>query len=136
MTLRHLGPLMGAPTDRDSRIREYWEWITVALFLLVTVDMITTVYAVEVNGLSAEANPIVKWALAEGMVTFALLNLVAVVLVVVMFHALTEVLRVLSPPYDRVGFTVVEVWLGLMLAAGFLIFANNLVAIFFGVSLL
>lgn len=136
MTLRHLGPPMDAPSDRDSRIREYWEWISVALFLLITVDMITTVYAVEVNGLSAEANPVVKWALAEGMVTFALLNLAAVVLVGVMFHALTEVLRVLSPPYDRLGFTVVEVWLGLMLAAGFLIFANNLVAIFFGLSLL
>ncbi len=136
MALQSLRPPMAAPADRTSRIREYWEWIAVALFLLVTVDMITTVYAVAVNGLAAEANPLVRWAIAQGMVTFAFVNLAAVVLVVTMFYGLTEMLRIMPSPYDRVGFVVVEVWLGLMLAAGLVLFANNLTAIFFGVSLL
>lgn len=118
-----------------DRIDEYWDWIAVALFLLVTVDMLTTIYAAAAVGSAAEANPLVRWALARGVWTLATLNLVAAVLVVGFFYALVEILRLTPPGYRRPFALVVEVWLGLLLFAGLVVLANNVAAIVFGSTL-
>lgn len=120
----------------EERIAEYWDWVAVALFLLTTVDMVTTIYAAAAVGPGAESNPLVRWVLRQGPMAFAATNLVAVVLAVVFFYALVEMIRASPPPFDRYLALAVELWLGLLVAAGLLVFANNLVVIVFGLSLL
>ena len=61
---------------------------------------------------------------------------IAVVLVAVFFYGVVEMLE-RSPPSVRPYFArIVEVWIAVLLVAGFGVFANNLVVIVFGVSLL
>lgn len=120
----------------DARVREYWSWIAVALFLLITVDMITTTYAAYRFGVVNESNPLVRWALVQGPAVFAGVNLLAVVLVTVLFDRVVELLGRTPEPYDRYLAAGIEAWLGGLLAAGLLVFANNLAVIFFGRSLL
>ena len=124
-----------APTV-DARAQEYWDWIAVALFLLVTVDMLTTVYAAQSVGLGAESNPFVRWSLSSGPVVFALVNLLTVVAVAGLFDRVLAVLARTPAPYDRYLAAAIEAWLGGLLAAGLLVFANNLLVIVHGRSLL
>lgn len=125
-----------ARTGVEARIDEYWDWVAVALFLLTTVDMVTTVYAAAVVGPAAESNPLVRWVLRQGPAAFAAANLAAVVLVVVLFYGLVEMIRAARPPFDRYLALAVELWLGLLVAVGLGVFANNLVVIVSGSSLL
>ena len=127
---------MGRTTDVQARVQEYWDWIAVALFLLVTVDMITTVYAARAVGLAGEANPFVRWSLASGPVAFAAVNLVTVVVVAGLFERVMDLLERTPAPYDRYLAAGIEAWLGGLLAAGLLVFANNLLVVFHGRSLL
>lgn len=128
--------LVPRPTGLDARIEEYWHWITVALFLLVTVDLLTTIYAASAVGIDAEANPITRWLVGQGPVTLVGVNLAAVVLVGVLFYGLMELVRV-TPERLRAPFMqLIEVWLGLLLAAGLAVFANNLAVLVLGRSLL
>lgn len=120
----------------DARVQEYWSWLAVALFLLTTVDMITTVYAAFQVGVAGEANPIVRWSLLRGPVAFMALNLIAVVSVTLLFDTVLSVLRQTPAPYHRYLAAGIEAWLGGLLAAGLLVFANNLSVIFFARSLL
>ena len=124
-----------APTV-DARAQEYWDWIAVALFLLVTVDMLTTVYAARTVGLGGEANPFVRWSLTSGPIVFAAVNLITVVAVAGLFDRVLAVLDRTPTPYHRYLAAGIEAWLGGLLAAGLLVFANNLVVIVHGRSLL
>ena len=117
------------------RVQEYWSWIAVALFLLVTVDMITTTYAAYQVGVIHEANPLVRWSLLQGPAIFLGINLAAVVLVTVLFDRVVDILRRTPATYDGYLAAGIEAWLGGLLAAGLLVFANNLAVIFFGQSL-
>lgn len=120
----------------DERIAEYWDWVAVALFLLTTVDMVTTIYATAVVGPGGESNPLVRWVLRRGSVAFAAANLLAIVLAVVFFYGLVEMIRTSRPPFDRYLALAVELWLGLLVAVGLFVFANNLLVIVYGWSLL
>jgi hypothetical protein len=120
----------------DANIPEYWSWLAVALFLLTTVDMITTVYAAYQVGVLLESNPIVRWSLLSGPIAFMSINLSAVVLVTVLFDQLMQLLERLSHPYNRYLAAGIEAWLGGLIAGGLVIFANNLTVIFFQQSLL
>lgn len=117
-------------------VEEYWDWFTVALFVLVPVDMITTMCAAMVVGPAAEANPLMRWALREGPVTVSMLYLVATVVAVGGFYALMRLLEATPPPNDRIVALSIQVWLGLLIAAGLFVFANNLSVIFHGESLI
>lgn len=120
----------------DARVREYWSWVAVVLFLLVTVDMITTTYAAFAVGVVNEANPLIRWSLVQGPVAFAGVNIAAVVLVTVLFDRVMAMLRRTPAPFDRYLAAGIEAWLGGLLAAGLLLFANNLSVIFLGRSLI
>ncbi|MFB6353740.1 MAG: hypothetical protein ABEJ92_06605 [Halobacteriales archaeon] len=119
----------------DARLEEYWDWFAVALFVLITVDMITTMYAAWYVGPAAEANPLMRWALGRGMLTLTAVNLAATVVAVGGFYALMRLLERTAPPYDRYVGLGVEAWLGLLIAGGLFVFANNLYVIFHGRSL-
>lgn len=119
----------------EPRVREYWDWIAVALFLLTTIDMTTTMYAASLVGLGAEANPVVRWVLGQGFPAFVAVNLVAVCMVAVLFYGLVEMLQATPEPYDQYLAVSIETWLGGLLAAGLIVFANNLAVIVHGQSL-
>lgn len=120
----------------DPRLEEYWDWFAVALFVLITVDMVTTMYAAWYVGPAAEANPLMRWALGQGLLTLTAVNLAATVLAVGGFSWLLRLLERTTPPYDRYVGRGVEAWLGLLISAGLFVFANNLSLIFHGRSLL
>jgi lysylphosphatidylglycerol synthetase-like protein (DUF2156 family) len=118
------------------RIEEYWGWIAVALFLLITVDMLTTIYAAVEVGVGIESNPLMQWALTQGILTVAAINLAATLIAVLLFYGLIELVHQTEPPYDLVVGLMLEVFLGVIIAVGLAIFANNLSVIVFHRSLL
>lgn len=123
-------------THDHGRHEEYWDWLSVALFLLVTVDLLTTFGAAARFGVGAEANPLVAALLAGPLWVLVAVNLVAVVVAATGFAGLLDLLR-RTPPRLRSGFALtVELWLGLLVAGGLLVFANNLTVVVHGVSLL
>ena len=110
--------------SRD-RVSEYWEWVAVALFLFTTVDTITTIYAAEVAGAGAEANPLIAWTLTHGPAALVTVNLLAVLLVVGLFRGVLATLERTPDPYRRAYAIAIEAWLGAVLAVGLAVFANN-----------
>ena len=120
----------------DARVQEYWDWLAVVLFVLITVDMVTTVYAARVVGPIGESNPFVRWSLLSGPLVFAVVNLVALIVAVVLFDHVVDLLLRTPEPYERYFAAAIETWLGGLLAAGLIVFANNLTVIFFGESLI
>jgi uncharacterized membrane protein len=128
--------IVPGPNEVGDRIREYWDWIAVALFLLIPVDMLTTLYAARVVGAGMESNPLIRWALGQGVLTLVGVNVVAVVGVGVLFYGLVQLLEAVPAHRKRYAVVVAELWLGLVLAVGFAIFANNVTVIVFGESLL
>jgi hypothetical protein len=115
---------------------DYWDWVAVALFLLITVDLLTTLYAVKTLGLGAESNPVMAWLLVQPLGFVVAVNLLAVVLATVFFYGIYETVTWTPEPYDRYYAVWVELWLGGLIAVGLFVFANNLSAIVLGSSLL
>lgn len=124
------------PTTSDTRIQEYWEWFAVSLFLLITVDLLTTFGATVAHGIEAESNPLMRWLLLQGPVVITVANLVVLVVAVYCFSSVITAVERSPEPYDRYLRRVVEVWLGLLLAMGLFVFANNLSVVVLGESLL
>ncbi|SHH22675.1 hypothetical protein [Halobaculum gomorrense] len=125
----------GRSSSIAERVEEYWAWATAALFLLVTVDLLTTIYAAAVVGPSAEANPLVRWALGRPLSVLVGVNLGAVVLAAVVFRGLMETYRSTPARIRPYYGLLIEAWLGLLVAAGLALFANNLSVIVLGESL-
>jgi hypothetical protein len=120
----------------ESRIEEYWDWIAVALFLLLAVDLLTTLAAARVVGAGAESNPLMRWLLGRDVAVVVAAHLVVVVLVTGCFRLLIGRLRHTPAPTDRYFALLIEAWLGLLVAVGLAVFANNLAVIVLGESLL
>lgn len=127
---------MSAETDGEGFRTEYWDWVAVALFLLVSVDLQTTLYAAEAHGLGGESNPLVAWLLTLPLASFVAVNLGVLVLAGAFFQGLYETMEETPEPYDRYFEVGVETWLGTLVAVGLFVFANNLAAIVHGTSLL
>jgi hypothetical protein len=131
-----LGESSEGATGLEPRITEYWSWVAVALYLLVTVDLLTTLYAAAAVGTEAEANPLVAWLIAQPVSVLVTVNLTTVVLVAAFFYGVMEMLRA-TPPRARPYFAgVIELWLGGLIAVGLFVFANNLSVIVLGRGLL
>lgn len=118
------------------RVETYWRWFAAVLFVVVTLDMVTTMYAVEAAGAAGEANPLVRLAIEHGVLAYAALNLVAIAVAVGCFWALARGVRADASSYGRYVEAGLTLWLGLLLAAGLFVFANNLAVIVHGRSLL
>lgn len=114
-----VGAFMGA-TEKE----EYWDWFAVALFLLITVDMITTMYAAWYIGPAAEANPLMRWAIHERLITVTPVNLTATIIAVLGFYILLQLLESATDPYDQYLAVGVELWLGGLVAAGLFVFCE------------
>ena len=122
--------------DHELRLDEYWDWAAVALFLLLTVDLLTSLWAADVVGIEHEANPVMAWLLTQSLELIVLVHAGVLVLAVVFFYALFETARDLPAGYRRPVALSIEVFLGLLVAAGLFVFANNLSLLVLGSSLL
>lgn len=118
-----------------ARADEYWLWFAVALYLLVTVDLVTTFGAIARFGIAAEANPLVAALLEGPMWLLVAVHVAVVVAVTYGFDAVLQLFGRTPPRFQSLYTTVVEAWLALMVAAGLLLFANNVSAVVYGVSL-
>jgi hypothetical protein len=127
---------MGDDGLAASRIEEFWDWIAVALFLLLAVDLLTTLAAARVVGVGTESNPLMRWLLGRDVLVVVAAHLLVVVVVTGFFRLLVDLLRRTSPPTDRRLALLVEAWLGVLVAVGLAVFANNLSVIVLGRSLL
>ncbi|WP_246981805.1 hypothetical protein [Halorientalis marina] len=120
----------------ENRIEEYWGWITVALFLLVTLYLLTSLYAAQVVGLEYESNPLMAWLLGQSLVAVITVHVAAVVLAAVFFYAIVELIRRTTPTLQWVMMRSLEIYLGLLIAVGLFVVANNLSVIVLRRSLL
>jgi hypothetical protein len=120
----------------ESRIEEYWDWIAVALFLLLAVDLLTTLAAARLVGVGAESNPLMRWLLGRSILVVIGTHLTVVVLVTGFFRLLVDRLRRTPAPANHYFALGIEVWLGFLVAVGLGVFANNLSVIVLGGSLL
>jgi E3 ubiquitin-protein ligase DOA10 len=120
----------------ENRIEGYWGWITVALFLLVTLDLLTSLYAAQVVGLEYESNPLMAWLLGQSLVAVITVHVAAVVLAAVFFYAIVELIRRTTPTLQWVMMRSLEIYLGLLIAVGLFVVANNLSVIVLRRSLL
>ena len=116
--------------------REYWDWTGVALYLLLPLDLLTTLSAAAVHGVMAEANPYVREALASGPGPLVALNLLVLLVSVTLVAAYLRLLRRASGVEAWVMARSFEAWVGTLIAVGLFVFANNLSVIVHGASLL
>lgn len=120
----------------ESRIAEYWSWVAVALFLLLAVDLLTTLGAYRLYGPAAEANPVMQWALGRSLGVLVVVHLAALVVAVTIFYGLIRLVRETEPPSRRAVALLLEGYLGVLVAVGLFVMANNLAVIVLGESLL
>lgn len=125
-------------TDRSTvqqRVAEYWEWVAVALFLLLSVDLLTSLYAAAVVGVAAEANPVMAYLLDQPLAVLLTAHLGVVVLAVGFFYGLMRTYVATPAGLRRPYGYLIELWLGVLLGVGLWVFANNLSVIVLGGSL-
>lgn len=127
---------MADHTSAQQRAAEYWEWIAVALFLLLSVDLLTSLYAAAVVGVEAEANPLMASLLGEPLAVLLAVHLGVLVLAVGFFYGVMQTYVATPERFRRPYGYLIELWLGLLLAAGLWVFANNLSVIVLGDGLL
>lgn len=109
----------------DRHVEQWWRRFAVALFLLIPLDLLTTLLAVEKYGVRIEANPVMRGLLDQGLVVVLAVNLAVGFLVVALFHAAVVSLRRTPPAYHGVVTTFVNVWVGVLIAGGAILVANN-----------
>ena len=116
-------------------IEEYWSWTAGALYLLLTLDLLMTIYAAGLYGRAAEANPLVRQALDAGVPNLVVLNLLALLVVAALVYGYIELLTTVRGVQAWVMARSFELWVGGLVAAGLFVFANNLSVIVLGGSL-
>jgi hypothetical protein len=119
-----------------DRIDEYWDWVAVALFLLITVDLLTSLYAAEVVGLEHETHPVMVWLLDQSLVMIVAVHIGVVILAVAGVAMLFGLIERSEHRSRRTLELLTEVYLGLLVAIGLFVFANNLSVIVLGRNLL
>lgn len=121
--------------DLEAWVDEYWGWTAVALFLLLSLDLLMTLYAAADVGIARESNPVMQWLLTQSLVVLIGLHLAVVVVAATLFYGLAELVRETPTRHRRPLRLGIEVFLGLLVAAGLFVFANNLTVIVYGSSL-
>lgn len=121
--------MSGTARGMDRRVDQWWLLFAVALFLLVPLDLLTTLLAVSKHGTVVEANPIMRWLLDRGLFAVTAANLLVVLLAISLFNAaITRIRR--APESSRRTFAfVVNVWVCVLLVAGFVVVINNVLVL-------
>lgn len=121
--------MVDTATDVTLDVRQWWVLFAVALFLLVPLDLLTTLVAVAKYGITVEANPVMRWLLQRGLLVTTTVNLIVVGVAIIMFHLAVERIRCVPPPERRVLTVGVNVWLAILIVSGIALVLNNLLAI-------
>jgi hypothetical protein len=124
------------PVDRNRREVEYWSWAGGALFVLLSIVPMTAMAAASQSGLYAGLAPAMEWALGQGVVVFALLQVLTAVVALLLFHGLITTIERANPPYDQLFALTFEIWVGLLISVGLFLFANNVTFLMYGATLL
>ncbi|WP_311170739.1 DUF5658 family protein [Halobellus ordinarius] len=121
--------MSGHAVELNGRVDQWWFWFAVALFLLIPVDLFTTLLAVGRYGTGVEANPVMRWLLEQGLFVGTVANLLAVGVAVWLFHVAIDRVSRVSPSYRFACIRLVDVWIGLLIAVGLVVVANNLLSL-------
>lgn len=119
-----------AQPSLTRRIETYWRWFAVILFVSITLDMLSTMYAFAAIGAGGEANPLIRWALHLGVAEFAAVNLVVGVAAALVFHVLVSGLRRSADRYTRYVEWGIQVWLGVLLGGGLSVVLVNAIVLY------
>jgi phosphoglycerol transferase MdoB-like AlkP superfamily enzyme len=130
VTRRRRPPSLGT-VDRES----YWGWVAAALFLLLPVDLLTTLLCAAVVGADAESNPWMAWLLTQSPTVLVAVHVIVGATAVAGFAVYESVSR-RSERFGDVMLHAARVYLVLLVAVGFLVFWNNLFVLLFRRSLL
>ena len=122
-------------TEPDPEVSEKAAWTAVALFLLVSLDLLTSLSAAAVVGVDREVNPLMAWLLSGSFAVLVGVHLAVLVVAGTLFYGLAELVRTTPPRYRRPFQVVIEAFLGLLVAAGLFLLANNVAVVVRGSSL-
>lgn len=115
--------------DFDDQVVRWWRWFAVALFLLIPLDLFTTLLAVARYGTGVEANPVMRVVLQQGLVVTTVVNLLVLGVAIALFHAAVDSVRRV-PLAQRGHFvTLINGWIGLLILSGSALVLNNVTAI-------
>ncbi len=112
----------------------YWEWVAAALYLLLPVDLLTTLYCAAVVGPGAEANPWMAWLLTQSLPTIVGVHVGAALAAIAGFVVYESLSR--RSPHGSVMIRAARLYLALLVCVGFAVFVNNLSVIVFRRSIL
>lgn len=122
--------MAGDTSEMDRNVERWWLLFGIALFLLIPVDLLTTLVAIAQYGTGVEANPIMRWFLEHGLLAVTAVNILVVFVGVSLFHVAMGSIRAAPPSSHRALTHVVNVWVGVLLVVGVSLVANNLWVIF------
>lgn len=112
--------------EMEKYVATWWVSFSLALFLLLPLDLLTTLFVVAEHGIVAEANPVMRFLLEHGLVAVTVANLLAGAVVVYLFHLAVDRFRRSSSSQRRVLVPIVTSWLLVLNLAGIVLIANNL----------
>jgi len=107
----------------------YWTWLAVALFLLLAVDLLTTLAAAMVVGAAGERNPVVALALQQGVAVLVLVNVVAGIAAAILYAGLDTLMERAPTRQAWLLARVTELWLVGLIVAGIIVATTNLAVI-------
>ena len=132
---------MGSADDSTNRFLlvdyrdpwdRYWWWFGIGLFFLLGLDFATTVTAVSVHGLDAEANPLMRWLLGHGIGMALLVNLFVLGCSVLGFSRIVAIGRSLRGTAERYYRHCCSVWIASLVLVGIVVCLNNIAVITIG----
>jgi hypothetical protein len=111
---------------RETLGTRYWSLVGLALLVLIPVDMFMTVFATRTVGVTAEANPIMRWALQQGLLHVAVVNIAATLVLAGFFVGLEKVYQRAEPPVKEWVRIALYGWLLVLILAAGAVAAQNL----------
>lgn len=121
--------MSGSAVEMDDQVDRWWFWFAIALFLLIPLDLFTTLLAVERYGTGIEANPLMRWLLQQGLFAVTVVNLAVVGFAVYLFQAAIGRIQRVPPRYRPLVAHAVTAWIGFLILAGVVLITNNLLVL-------
>lgn len=103
--------------------------------MLLSVDLLTSIYAAAAVGVGGEANPVMAFLLIQPLPVVVGVYLGVAVLAVGFFYGLMRTSVATPARLRRPYGYLIEAWLGLLLAVGLWVFANNVSVVVLGEGL-